>query len=166
MKKKKAHSIFLWIAGSIVGLILLLQSLLFFFGDEILRESILVAFREYAKERFHAERMPELDFGELKLNLLGGTIGLTDLAYHSGLPITNDLNGPYTNYRIYVPTFNVSGLHLWEVYRGKQIQLEEIYLESPEVFVVQIVDTLPTKDVSEDEQLLQIIKEQESQVYN
>ncbi|WKN43957.1 DUF748 domain-containing protein [Tunicatimonas pelagia] len=166
MKKKKAHSIFLWITGSTVGLVLLLQSLLFFLGDEILRESILVAFREYAKARFHPERMPELDFGELRLNLLGGTIGVTDLAYHSGLPISNDLKDPQTNYRISVPTLSVSGLHLWEVYRSSQIQLEEIYLESPEIIAVQVVDTSKTGDTSEDEQLQQVIREQETQIYN
>jgi len=165
LKKKQARTIFLWVGGSTAGIILLLQSLLFFFGDEILRESILVAFREYAKERFHAEQMPKLDFGELRLSLLGGTIGLTDVVYHSGLPITKDLDAPHTNYRVLVPTFNVSGLHLWEVYRNNQIQLEEIYLESPEVIVVQVEATSQTNDVSEDEQLQQIIKEQESQVY-
>ncbi|MEO0333119.1 MAG: hypothetical protein AAF223_15785, partial [Bacteroidota bacterium] len=77
MKKKKVHTIFWWTGGGIIILVSSLQALLFFFGDEILRESILVAFREYAKERFHTERMPELDFGELKLNLIGGTIDIT-----------------------------------------------------------------------------------------
>ena len=156
----------MWIGIVAVGLVLILQALLYFFGDEILRESALVAFREYAKERFHDEQMPTLDFGELQLNLLGGTVGVTDIEYQSGLPISKSFEDPHVSYQIKVPSLEIRGLHLWEVYRSRQIQLEEVFLGSPEVKVVQVADTAATLDTSDDEELQQIVREQETQIYN
>ncbi|MEM8968800.1 MAG: hypothetical protein AAGE93_20455, partial [Bacteroidota bacterium] len=166
MKKKKVHTIFWWTGGGIIILILSLQTLLFFFGDEILRESILVAFREYAEERFHTERMPELDFDELKLNLIGGTIDITDLAYQNGLPLTDSLGASHTLYRISVPNLTISGLHLWEVYHSRGIQLNEIYLTSPNITIADIKATSGADSASEKEQLRQVISEQETLIYN
>ncbi|MEM9832536.1 MAG: hypothetical protein AAF944_18020 [Bacteroidota bacterium] len=166
MKKKKVHTIFWWTGGGVILLVSSLQALLFFFGDEILRESILVAFREYAKERFHDEKTPELDFGELRLNLLGGTIEVSDLTYQNGLPLTDSLGTAHTLYRISTPHFMINGLHLWEVYYSREIQLDKVRLVSPDITITKVRVTEKADSLLEKKQFRQLIDEQETRIYN
>ncbi len=156
----------MWIGGSIVVFILTLQSLFFFFGDEILKESILVAFRRYAVEQFHQNHLPKLDFNELRVNLLGGNVTITNLEYHNGLPLTDSLNTVHTQYRFGIPRLEIEGVRLWDIYRQNQFQFDQIHLSSPHISVKQQWATNPvdtTESVTDGPRAM--IAEQERKIY-
>ncbi|MEQ9443099.1 MAG: DUF748 domain-containing protein [Cyclobacteriaceae bacterium] len=167
MKKKQIRTIFLWVGGSIVALTLCLQALLFFFGDEILKESILVAFRQYATQRFQEEYLPALDFEELQLNLLGGNITVTDLKYRNGLPKKDTFDSLHTFYRIHIPEATIEGLKLWDMYRNRKIQLDQIVLTSPRIAIAHEQPKNPTDTLasSPPPTTRELIAEQERKIY-
>nr|WKN36759.1 hypothetical protein K4G66_30810 [Tunicatimonas sp. TK19036] len=165
MKKKRVRTIFLWIGGSIVALTLVLQALFFFLGDEILKESILVAFRQYANQRFQPSHQPSLDFDELQLNLLGGNITVTDLQYENGIPLQDSLEQAHTLYRISIPEASIDGVKLLDIYLNRKIQLDQIYLKSPRVAVVQEQSSDSTRRRPAKATPRSVIAEQERKIY-
>jgi len=155
----------LWIGGSIIVLILFLQSLFFFFGDEILKESILVAFRQYATERFHKDYLPSLDFNQLQLNLLGGNVTVTDLEYQNGLPLTDSLNAAHTQYRFSIPRLEIEGVRLWDIYRRNRLQFDQVYLESPQIAIHQKKTNNPADTTDQNQTPRELIAQQEQRIY-
>ncbi len=155
----------MWIGGSIITLILFLQSLFFFFGDEILKESILVAFRQYATERFHKNYLPSLDFNQLQLNLLGGNVTITNLEYQNGLPLSDSLNDAHTQYRFSIPRLEIEGVRLWDIYRRNRLQFDQIYLESPQIAISQKQAENPVDTTDRNQGPRELIARQEQKIY-
>ncbi|MFP4339808.1 MAG: hypothetical protein ACLFQO_05175 [Cyclobacteriaceae bacterium] len=133
MKKRKLSRWFIGIAGTLIGILLLLQAAFFFFGNEIFKESILLGFRQYGST-YEEERRPELDFDNLSFNLINGSFSLTGLQL--SLYLEDRPNADHL--KLMVPEVQVNGLGLEDFFRNQRLQLKEVALIGPEIQLMQI----------------------------
>ena len=137
MKKKKIRRWILGVVGGLLLLLLLLQATFLLFGDEILKNSILLGFRQYSQQAFEPGREPELDFDNLSLNILTGNLTLEGLYFAGYLP-SEEGSGDYL--RLSVPQATVEGLKLLDLYKERSVVLEDINFINPDIQLMKSAD--------------------------
>lgn len=136
MKRRNARKWFAGLTGFVLLTLLSLQFLFFFFGDEILKKSILVAFSQYVTHQYpNAKTQPSLDFKNLRLNLFSGDLTITEVEFESGQIVAYEEPGSAS--KVFVQELQVDGIDLWEIYRLNELNLDNIHLKAPTIRLVK-----------------------------
>lgn len=133
MKKRTVRKWVWGIMGTILLIILTLQATLYFFGDEILKESILLSFKRYSERNFKPEKRPSLDFDNLSINIFTGNFTVTGLYYSGYLTKDSIHDGNADHIKLMVHEAEVKGIKLIELYKKRQIKLSEINFYKPDI---------------------------------
>ncbi len=124
-----------WLPGIIAFLIatvLGLQFVFYFFGDRILRKSLLVGFSQYIYLAYpEAKHLPSLDFETLSINLLSGNVSFSQVAYQAAYPLENEV--AVSHVKITVPKITLKGISFWKLYRHREINVRSIRLLQPSI---------------------------------
>jgi hypothetical protein len=136
MKKHKIRNWFLGSLAVILLLVLSLQATLYFFGDEILKKSILLGFQRYSEQAFEPNRQPQLNFDNLSLNIFNGNFSVSGLFFSGYLPSQPGQQG--ADYiRLTVPEASIEGMDLIGLYQSRQVFLERITFHQPDIQLVK-----------------------------
>ncbi|MDF9796899.1 hypothetical protein OKW21_002162 [Catalinimonas alkaloidigena] len=133
MKKRTARKWIWSILGTMLLVILLLQATLYFFGDEILKESILLGFKRYSEQNFQPDKRPSLDFDNLSINIFTGNFTVTGLYYAGYMSKDSSQNANADHIKMMVHEAKVSGIKFLALYNESKLKINEINFYKPDI---------------------------------
>lgn len=133
MKRRNVRKWGVGLLGLFVLALLSIHFLFFFYGDKILKKSILVAFDRYVSYQYpDAQIHPTFDFKHLRLNLFSGKLTVTEIEFRSGQSVQYDTLEAETASKVFIQALEVDGINLWEIYQ-KKVSLNYIHLKQPSI---------------------------------